>query len=48
MSDTREGLARLLSVDRDALLLAESGDAVVGTVIAAWDGWRASFYRLEA
>lgn len=46
VSDTREGLARLLSTDRDALLLAESGGVVVGSLIAAWDGWRGSFYKL--
>ncbi len=46
VSDTREGLSRLLSTDRDALLLAESGGVVVGSLIAAWDGWRGSFYRL--
>ena len=43
---TREALSRLLATDRDALLLAEFGDAVVGSLIAGWDGWRGSFYRL--
>jgi ribosomal protein S18 acetylase RimI-like enzyme len=46
VSDTSDGLARLLAVDRDALLVAESVDALVGSLIAAWDGWRGSFYRL--
>jgi ribosomal protein S18 acetylase RimI-like enzyme len=46
ISDTREGLSRLLSTDRDALLLAESGSVVLGSLIAAWDGWRGSFYKL--
>ena len=46
VSDTRDGLSHLLARDRDALLLAEAGDAVVGTLIAAWDGWRGSFYKL--
>ncbi len=46
VSDTREGLSRLLAADRDALLLAESGGLVVGSLVAAWDGWRGSFYRL--
>jgi ribosomal protein S18 acetylase RimI-like enzyme len=46
VSDTREGLARLLATDGDALLLLESGSEVVGSLIAAWDGWRGSFYRL--
>jgi ribosomal protein S18 acetylase RimI-like enzyme len=41
-----EGLATLLAADADALLLAQADGAVVGSVIAAWDGWRGSFYRL--
>jgi len=46
VSDTREGLSRLLVRDAHALLLAESGGAVVGSLIATWDGWRGGFYRL--
>jgi ribosomal protein S18 acetylase RimI-like enzyme len=46
VSDTLEGLGALLAADRDALLLAESDGRVVGSLIAAWDGWRGSFYRL--
>ncbi len=46
VSDTREGLSGLLAADSDALLLVESHGAVVGSLIAAWDGWRGSFYRL--
>ncbi len=46
VSDTREGLTRLLARDADALLLAESGGVVIGSLIAAWDGWRGSFYKL--
>jgi len=45
-TDTHEGLRRLLGTDRDALLLAQAGGLVVGSLIAAWDGWRGSFYRL--
>ncbi len=29
-----------------ALIVAVDGGAVVGSVIAAWDGWRGSIYRL--
>ena len=43
---TREGLSRLLATDRDALLLAESGAELIGSLIAVWDGWRGSFYRI--
>jgi ribosomal protein S18 acetylase RimI-like enzyme len=46
VSDTYEGLSRLLSADPEALIIAEAGGAVIGSLIAAWDGWRASFYRL--
>jgi ribosomal protein S18 acetylase RimI-like enzyme len=46
VSDTREGLLRLLSTDRDALFVADSGGALVGSLIVAWDGWRGSFYKL--
>jgi ribosomal protein S18 acetylase RimI-like enzyme len=43
---TREGLSRLLATDRDGLLLAQSGEEVIGSLIAVWDGWRGSFYRI--
>jgi ribosomal protein S18 acetylase RimI-like enzyme len=46
VTDTHQGLTVLLADDREALLLAESGGAIVGSLIAAWDGWRGSFYRL--
>ncbi len=32
--------------DRELFLLAWEGDALVGTLIGAWDGWRANMYRL--
>ncbi len=46
VTDTRAGLQALLAFDPDALLVAETGGTLVGSLIAAWDGWRASFYRL--
>lgn len=46
VSDSRIGLRTLLSFDSSALLIAEIDGMLVGTLIAAWDGWRASFYRL--
>ncbi len=46
LTDSREGLARLLWADPEALLVAELAGVVVGSLIAAWDGWRGSFYRL--
>jgi ribosomal protein S18 acetylase RimI-like enzyme len=46
VTDTRDGVLALLAADSEALLIAESGDVIVGSLIAAWDGWRGSFYRL--
>ncbi len=46
VTDTRQGLLRLLATDSEAPLIAEGAGAVVGSLIAAWDGWRGSFYRL--
>ncbi|MGF1431736.1 GNAT family N-acetyltransferase [Kitasatospora sp. LaBMicrA B282] len=46
ITDDPAGLARLLDRDPEALLVATRGTALVGTVIAGWDGWRASVYRL--
>ncbi|MFD0024275.1 GNAT family N-acetyltransferase [Streptomyces sp. NPDC058382] len=46
ISDDNDGVARLLSRDPEALLIAEHDGALVGTVIAGFDGWRCSAYRL--
>jgi orotate phosphoribosyltransferase len=47
VTDTREGVLGLLDVDPEALLVAEvDGGEIVGSLIAAWDGWRGGFYRL--
>ncbi|MGD3110995.1 GNAT family N-acetyltransferase [Streptomyces sp. YGL11-2] len=46
ISDDTDGVARLLARDPESLLLAEDGGELVGTVIAGFDGWRASLYRL--
>ncbi len=45
-TDDEEGLCTLLARDPEALLVAERDSVLVGTLIAAWDGWRGSFYRL--
>jgi len=45
-TDDVESLRRLVAHDPDALIVAESGERIVGSVIAAWDGWRGSIYRL--
>jgi ribosomal protein S18 acetylase RimI-like enzyme len=44
--DTPEGLALLFAADPGSLLLAEADRDLVGTLIAAWDGWRGNMYRL--
>jgi ribosomal protein S18 acetylase RimI-like enzyme len=36
----------LLARDPEALLLADSENALVGSLIVGWDGWRGAFYRL--
>ncbi|MFF3377191.1 GNAT family N-acetyltransferase [Streptomyces sp. NPDC002680] len=46
ISDDRDGVARLVNRDPEALLLAERDGVLVGTVIAGFDGWRCHLYRL--
>jgi ribosomal protein S18 acetylase RimI-like enzyme len=45
-TDDAEGVAALLARDPGALLVAESSGRIVGSVIAGWDGWRGSVYRI--
>ena len=45
-TDDSKGLNMLLANDPEALVVAEEGTDIVGSVIAAWDGWRGSIYRL--
>jgi ribosomal protein S18 acetylase RimI-like enzyme len=46
-TDSESALSALLDHDPGALMVAERSDGiVVGTVIAGWDGWRGSVYRL--
>ncbi|MGA3146421.1 MAG: GNAT family N-acetyltransferase [Acidimicrobiales bacterium] len=45
-TDDEESLGRLIAHDEGALMVAESDRQIVGTVIAGWDGWRGSVYRL--
>lgn len=46
ISDDHDGVTRLISRDPGALLLAERDGLLTGTVIAGFDGWRCSVYRL--
>lgn len=45
-TDDPMSLARLIEHDPRAVIVAESTGRIVGTVVAAWDGWRGSVYRL--
>jgi ribosomal protein S18 acetylase RimI-like enzyme len=45
-TDNEDAVGELLARDPESLLVAVAGDEVVGALIAAWDGWRGSFYRL--
>lgn len=44
--DTSAGLHALIDHMPDSLLVADLEGEIVGTVIAAWDGWRGNVYRL--
>ncbi len=46
VTDDAESLRRLLAFDASAVLVADAGDDVVGSLILGWNGWRGSFYRL--
>jgi ribosomal protein S18 acetylase RimI-like enzyme len=46
VTDDVGSLEALLHTDAEALMVADVGGEVVGSLIAAWDGWRGSFYRL--
>jgi ribosomal protein S18 acetylase RimI-like enzyme len=45
-TDDPDGLRALLGHDAGALIVAEHGGRIVGSVIAGWDGWRGSVHRL--
>lgn len=46
VSDDPESIEALIARDPESLIVAEDGGAIVGSLIAGWDGWRATFYRL--
>jgi len=45
-TDDASSVTALMARDGDALLIAEIGARMVGTLIATWDGWRGNMYRL--
>jgi ribosomal protein S18 acetylase RimI-like enzyme len=44
--DDVDSLGRLVERDPSSLLIAERDARLVGTLVAAWDGWRGNMYRL--
>jgi ribosomal protein S18 acetylase RimI-like enzyme len=46
VSDSIEGLTRLIREPAALLLVATIDDHIVGSVIGGWDGWRGNIYRL--
>ncbi len=45
-TDNLACITQLVAHDPLALIVAESGPRLVGSIIAGWDGWRGSVYRL--
>ena len=45
-ADDADQLRRLINRDPHALELAVDGDAIVGTLLSGFDGWRCALYRL--
>ncbi len=45
-TDTAGAMTGLFQRDPGALIVAGPPGAIVGSVIAGWDGWRGSIYRL--
>lgn len=45
-TESADDVCWLLERDPEALLLADAEGEVVGSLIAGWDGWRGTFYRL--
>jgi ribosomal protein S18 acetylase RimI-like enzyme len=46
VTDDEKALRAVFERDSEAVLVATVGDDTVGTLIAAWDGWRGNMYRL--
>jgi ribosomal protein S18 acetylase RimI-like enzyme len=44
--DTADAVLALIAQPGAVLLLALSGDEVIGTLVVGWDGWRGNMYRL--
>ena len=46
ISDSIEGLTRLIREPAALLLVATIDDHIIGSVIGGWDGWRGNIYHL--
>lgn len=46
ITDTFGALDSLIAHDSTALLVAQSAGQIIGSLIAGWNGWRGSLYRL--
>jgi len=46
MVDEATDIQRLLGRPTSALLVADDGGDLVGSIIAGWDGWRGNLYRV--
>jgi ribosomal protein S18 acetylase RimI-like enzyme len=46
ITDSLDNVQRLIAADRAVCLVAEIEGRIVGSVIAAFDGWRGNLYRL--
>ena len=45
-TDDEDGVAALLKRDPEGLIVADDDGVIIGTAIAAWDGWRGNIYRV--
>lgn len=45
-TDNAEAVMLLVEHPTSSLLVAEAGEAVVGSLVVGWDGWRGELYRL--
>ena len=45
-TDTTEAIRRAIAHPGAWVLLAETGDQLIGSIIGTFDGWRGNFYRL--
>lgn len=46
VTDDIVSVRRLVGEGPGTLLVAEADGAVIGTIVAGWDGWRGAIYRL--